>query len=108
MKLGLVGFGFGGRIFHAPFIMAADGVELAGIVTRSPVRRAQAAEEYPEVPLYDSLTELLAAGVDAVVITTPPRTPGSFSMSSTTAAGTRTSARSGRCWPPRSGAGCTL
>ncbi|MFF1384708.1 Gfo/Idh/MocA family oxidoreductase [Arthrobacter sp. NPDC058288] len=74
MKLGLVGFGFGGRFFHAPFITAADGVELAGIVTRSPVRRAEAAAEYPEVPLYDSLTELLAAGVDAVAITTPPET----------------------------------
>jgi predicted dehydrogenase len=74
VKLGLVGFGFGGRIFHAPFITAADGVDLAGIVTRSPVRRAEAAEEYPEVPLYGSLTELLAAGVDAVVITTPPET----------------------------------
>ncbi|MGZ4661770.1 MAG: Gfo/Idh/MocA family oxidoreductase [Arthrobacter sp.] len=74
MKLGLVGFGFGGRIFHAPFITAANGVELAGIVTRSPVRRAEAAEEYPDVPLYDSLTELLAAGVDTVVITTPPET----------------------------------
>jgi len=74
VKLGLVGFGFGGRIFHAPFITAAAGVELAGIVTRSPARRGQAAEEYPEVPLYDSLTDLLAAGVDAVVITTPPET----------------------------------
>jgi predicted dehydrogenase len=74
VKLGLVGFGFGGRIFHAPFITAAEGVELAGIVTRSPVRRAEAAAEYPDVPLYDSLTELLTAGVDAVVITTPPET----------------------------------
>lgn len=74
MKLGLVGFGFGGRIFHAPYITAANGVELAGIVTRSPVRRAEAAEEYPGVPLYDSLAELLDAGVDAVVITTPPET----------------------------------
>ncbi|WLQ05092.1 Gfo/Idh/MocA family protein [Arthrobacter oryzae] len=49
-------------------------MELAGIVTRSPVRRAEAVEEYPDVPLYDSLTDLLAAGVDAVVITTPPET----------------------------------
>ena len=74
MKLGLVGFGFGGRIFHAPSITAADGVELAGVVARSAARRADAAEEYPDVPLYGSLTELLAAGVDAVVITTPPET----------------------------------
>jgi predicted dehydrogenase len=74
VKLGLVGFGFGGRFFHAPFIAAANGVELAGIVARSPDRRTEAAADYPGVPLYGSLTELLAAGVDAVVITTPPET----------------------------------
>ena len=30
MRLGLVGYGVGGRYFHAPFIAAAKGVELAG------------------------------------------------------------------------------
>ena len=42
LRLGLVGYGAGGRFFHAPFIVAADGVELAGVVTRSPApaRRA--------------------------------------------------------------------
>ena len=38
MRLGLVGYGVGGRCFHAPFIAAARGVELAGVVTRSPDR----------------------------------------------------------------------
>ena len=36
MRLGLVGYGFGGRFFHAPFIVAAEDVELVGVVTRSP------------------------------------------------------------------------
>jgi predicted dehydrogenase len=74
MRLGLVGFGVGGRYFHAPFIQAADGVELAGVVTRSPQRRRDLAAEYPGVPAYDSIEQLLDAGVDAVTITTPPQT----------------------------------
>lgn len=74
MRLGLVGYGLGGRYFHAPFIAAAQGVELAGVVTRSPERRAELAADFPDVPAYDSLADLLAAGVDAVTITTPPQT----------------------------------
>ena len=74
MRLGLVGYGAGGRLFHAPFIAAASGVELAGVVTRSPERRRLLADDYPDTPVYDSLGQLLAAGVDAVTITTPPET----------------------------------
>ena len=32
--LGPVGFGLGGRMLHAPFIEAADGIEIVGEVTR--------------------------------------------------------------------------
>lgn len=73
-RLGLVGYGVGSRYFHAPFIVAADGVELAGVVTRSPARRAELAADLPGVPVYGSHADLLAAGVDAVTITTPPQT----------------------------------
>ena len=45
MRLGLVGYGVGGRYFHAPFIAAAKGVELAGVVTRSPERRTELAAD---------------------------------------------------------------
>jgi predicted dehydrogenase len=64
----------GGRYFHAPFVAAAQGVELAGVVARSADRRAELAVDLPGVPAYDSLADLLAAGVDAVTITTPPQT----------------------------------
>lgn len=74
MRMGLVGYGLGGRVFHAPFIEAAEGVELIGAVTRNPQRRAELAEDFPGVRAFDSLTELLDAGVDAVTITTPPET----------------------------------
>ena len=74
VKLGVVGYGAGGRYFHTPFIAAAEGIELAGVVTRSPQRRAEVAEDWPGVPVFDSLGALLESGVDAVTITTPPET----------------------------------
>lgn len=75
IRWGLVGYGPGGRIFHAPFIEAAEGIELCGVVTRSPERRVEVERRYG-VPVYASLTEMLEAEEDmqAVTITTPPET----------------------------------
>jgi predicted dehydrogenase len=70
-RIGLAGYGFGGRIFHAPLLADAPGVEFAGVVTRSPERRAELAAEHPGVPAFDSLTDLAAAGAEAVTISTP-------------------------------------
>lgn len=74
VKLGVVGYGAGGRYFHTPFIEAAEGVELAGVVTRSPARSAEVEQDWPGVPVFDSLGALIASGVEAVTITTPPET----------------------------------
>jgi predicted dehydrogenase len=79
LRIGLVGFGTGGLSFHAPFIAAAEGVELVGVVTRSANRRKVLAERFPGVPAYDSLADLARGaredgGIDAVTITTPPQT----------------------------------
>lgn len=74
MRIGLVGFGFGGRRFHLPYIQAAEAWELVGVVTRSAARRAELAEDAPGVPAVDDLEALLDRGVDVVVITTPPET----------------------------------
>lgn len=74
MRLGLVGYGNGGRLFHAPFIEAAQGVEIGGVVARSPRTRAAVEQDLPGVPVHGSLTQMLEAGVDAVTITTPPAT----------------------------------
>jgi predicted dehydrogenase len=73
MRLGLVGYGGGGRYFHAPFIEAATGVDLAGVVTHSPDRRQQVVADYPNVAVYESIGDLLESGVDAVTISTPPQ-----------------------------------
>ena len=71
---GLIGYGLGGRLFHAPFIEAAEGIELVGVVTRSPVRRAELRSDFPDVPCFDSVADLLESGVESVSITTPPET----------------------------------
>jgi predicted dehydrogenase len=71
VRIGLVGYGKGGRHFHAPLIEHAEGCELAGVVVRSPQRRADLASDHPGVPAYRDLAELAEAGVDAVAITTP-------------------------------------
>jgi predicted dehydrogenase len=74
IRFGLVGYGTGGRLFHAPLIASADGCELAGVLTRSPERRAELARNLPGTPAFDSLAALADAGVQAVAISTPVAT----------------------------------
>ncbi len=73
-RIGLAGYGFGGRYFHAPLIASAAGAELAGVVTRSDQRRAAVAAAYPGLPVFDDLAALAAAGAAAVAISTPVAT----------------------------------
>ncbi|MGB0905157.1 MAG: Gfo/Idh/MocA family protein, partial [Mangrovicoccus sp.] len=75
MRIGVVGYGTGGRHFHTPFIAAAKGCSLAGIVARAEKTIAAVREDWPDTPIFSSLSEMIAAGVcDAVTITTPPQT----------------------------------
>lgn len=74
MRIGVVGYGTGGRHFHVPFIQAAKGVELAGVVARAPETVARVKADLPDTEVFPSLTAMLRAGVDAVTITTPPQT----------------------------------
>ena len=74
MRIGIVGFGVGGRLFHLPYVQAAAEWELVGVVARSESTRDALAAAAPGVPAFASLDALIDAGVDAVVITTPPAT----------------------------------
>jgi len=71
VRYGLVGYGSGGRIFHAPLIASTPGIEFAGVVTRSPERRAQLPAG---LAAYDSLADAAADGVQAVSVSTPAAT----------------------------------
>ena len=67
--MGLVGFGFAARTFHAPVIQAVPGLQLAAVVQRT---GNSAREAYPDTRVVRSLDELLAEeSVRLVVIATP-------------------------------------
>jgi predicted dehydrogenase len=67
--VGLVGYGFAGRVFHAPIISAVAGLELRAILQRS---GHEAALCYPKAQIVKSMDELLAINeIKLVVIATP-------------------------------------
>ena len=73
LRVGLVGYGLGGSVFHAPLVDATAGLRLEAIVTADAGRRAAAGDRYPDARVLGSVTELLAqAGeLDLVVVTVP-------------------------------------
>lgn len=71
IRTGVVGYGLGGRVFHAPFVSAVPSLELTAIVQRT---GTSAQEAYPEVALLRSFDELLASEVELVCISTPSNT----------------------------------
>ena len=72
VNVGLVGFGFAGRVFHAPIISAVPGLKLRAILQRS---GNEAAATYPNAALVRSVDELLAIPeISLVVIATPNTT----------------------------------
>lgn len=74
VRFGLVGYGFGGRYFHAPLINAAPECELVGVLTSAPQRRDLLARELPGTATFATLEELAGAGAQAVAISTPADT----------------------------------
>jgi len=70
--VGVIGFGLGGRVFHAPFVSAVPGLKLASILQR---KGNEAARAYPHARIDRSLDDLLAdKSIELVVISTPNET----------------------------------
>jgi predicted dehydrogenase len=69
LRIGLIGFGMAGQVFHAPTIRAVSGIELACILERS---GELARQKYPDVPAVRTLEELLADNsIQVCVVATP-------------------------------------
>lgn len=66
----LIGYGLGGRVFHAPLITAAPGLSLDAIVTSDDERAAQAAADYPGIRIYADVEQAWAGGHDLAAIST--------------------------------------
>lgn len=79
LRVGLVGYGLAGSVFHAPLIAATDGLVLDTIITSNEERRAQARAEFPGVRFAASPQELWEradgpGALDLIVIASPNRT----------------------------------
>ncbi|MEV4756469.1 Gfo/Idh/MocA family oxidoreductase [Micromonospora sp. NPDC049559] len=75
LRVGLLGYGLAGRVFHAPLIAATPGLRLDAVVTRDPGRREQVRADHPDARLLADADELWRAAetVDLVVVATPNR-----------------------------------
>lgn len=72
IRVGVVGFGLAGRVFHAPLISSVEGLELAAVVERT---TSNAAQRYAKIVTYRSVEELLAdRSIPLVVVATPNST----------------------------------
>jgi len=67
LDVGLVGFGFAGKVFHAPVIRAVEGLRLAAIVQR----HGPPDPLYADVEFVRSVDELLTRQLDLIVVATP-------------------------------------
>ncbi|MEY9849656.1 scyllo-inositol 2-dehydrogenase (NADP+) [Streptacidiphilus sp. BW17] len=74
LRVGLIGYGVAGAVFHAPLIANTPGLHLDAVVTSNPERRDQAAARYPEARLLADAAELWPLGLDLVVVASPNRT----------------------------------
>ncbi|GAA0541800.1 oxidoreductase [Rhizomicrobium palustre] len=68
-NVAVIGYGLGGRVFHAPYVSAVEGLRLAAIVSS---RKEEIAQAYPGLPVYNDPALIWAdPGIDVVVISTP-------------------------------------
>ncbi|MGO2353514.1 MAG: oxidoreductase [Marinomonas foliarum] len=69
IRVGLIGFGLSGRVFHAPFVMNDPGMEMAYVCSS---KADEVRAVLPDVSVVSSAESVFAASdVDLVVITTP-------------------------------------
>jgi predicted dehydrogenase len=72
-RVGLLGYGIAGRVFHAPLISSTDGMDLVAIVTANPERQAQARAAHPDAKIVTA-DELFELDLDLIVVATPNKT----------------------------------
>lgn len=72
IRVGILGFGMAGRVFHAPLISSVDGLEFCAVVER---HSDEAAARYPGITTYRSADAMLAdPSLGLIVVATPSGT----------------------------------
>jgi predicted dehydrogenase len=75
LRVGIIGYGLAGAVFHAPLIAATPGMTVAAIVTGDAERQARARRDFPAAAIHSTAEALLAAAsqIDLVVNAAPNR-----------------------------------
>ena len=67
--VGLIGYGFAGKTFHAPLIRAVDGLVLRAIASSDAVK---VKKDFPGMTIFANPADMIAAdGIELIVIATP-------------------------------------
>ncbi len=81
VNVALIGYGLGGRVFHAPFIRMAPGLRLHAVCTRDPDRQQQVRQDLGDIQICQDLGQVLDdPKVDLVVLATPHDTHAPLSI----------------------------
>jgi scyllo-inositol 2-dehydrogenase (NADP+) len=72
LGVAIVGYGLAGRVFHVPLIAATPGLEVATVVTGSPVRAAQAQRDHLGVRVLARAEELWSGKPPGLVVVATP------------------------------------
>jgi predicted dehydrogenase len=77
MRVGIVGYGLAGRVFHGRLLADSNDAEVVAVVTRDTGRREQVRSDFPRAACFDTVEEMLASTVLdlAVVATATPDHP---------------------------------
>jgi predicted dehydrogenase len=75
IRVGLVGYGLAGAVFHAPLIAATQGLRLAFVVTSNPERAERVRREHPAAEVLGRAGDLWerAEELDLAVVASPNR-----------------------------------
>lgn len=83
IRVGLIGFGLAGSVFHAPLVAATAGLRLSAVVTSDAERARRAQSSHPGVAVYESAERLLEqkGALDLLVVASPNRTHAPLALS---------------------------
>ncbi len=73
LRVGIIGYGLAGSVFHAPLVASTPGMRVAAISVGDPAHTAQARRDFPKATIYPTAQALLAAAdtLDLVVVAAP-------------------------------------
>ncbi|GAA5184544.1 Gfo/Idh/MocA family oxidoreductase [Rugosimonospora acidiphila] len=73
MRVGIIGYGLAGRVFHGRLLAHTEAAEVVAVTTRDPERQAAAERDFPGLTCFRTVGEMLAtARLDLAVVATVP------------------------------------